>query len=115
LQVGDIIPDYGGRDETFEVALVETAATLVYRSRRAGMDATWAITLTPLASLVDGGDGGTSSAVTGASGSATRVHLRLRLGPVRRKWLARSVGELFDALTIAGLAVGLGERLEDEI
>ncbi len=41
----------------------------------------------------------------------TRVHLRLRLGPVRRVWLAKSVGGLFDLLTIAGMAAGLRERL----
>jgi hypothetical protein len=41
------------------------------------------------------------------------VHLRLRLGPVRRPWLARTAGEFIDALTIAGLAAGLKERLAD--
>jgi hypothetical protein len=35
----------------------------------------------------------------------------LRLGPVRRPWLARTGGELLDVLTIAGLAAGLRERL----
>lgn len=44
-------------------------------------------------------------------GAGTRVHLRLRLGPVRRKWLANSVGEVFDLVTIAGMAAGLRERL----
>jgi hypothetical protein len=39
------------------------------------------------------------------------VHLRLRLGPVRRVRLATHVGGAFDALTIAGLAAGLRERL----
>jgi hypothetical protein len=42
------------------------------------------------------------------------VHLRLRLGPVRRKWLARTGGEFIDALTIAGMAAGLRERLADQ-
>jgi hypothetical protein len=37
--------------------------------------------------------------------------LRLRLGSVRRIWLAETAGELFDLLTIAGLAAGLRERL----
>jgi hypothetical protein len=41
------------------------------------------------------------------------VHLRLRLGPVRRKWLTRTAGEFIDALTIAGMAAGLKERLTD--
>ena len=46
-----------------------------------------------------------------AEGDGTRVHLRLRLGPVRRRWLANSVGELFDLVTIAGMAAGLAERV----
>ena len=41
------------------------------------------------------------------------VHLRLRLAPVRRVWLAESLGGLVDALTVAGLAAGLRERLVD--
>ncbi len=40
-----------------------------------------------------------------------RVLLRLRIAAVKRKWLMESVGELFDALTIAGLAAGLRKRL----
>ena len=39
------------------------------------------------------------------------MHLRLRLGPVRRVWLAETFGELVDAVTIAGMAAGLRERL----
>ncbi len=34
LHVGDIIPDYGGRDETFTVAEIDPARHLVYWSRR---------------------------------------------------------------------------------
>lgn len=92
LAVGDVIPDYGGRDETFTVAEIDPPSTLVYRSRRGRMDVSWAITLRPTA-------------------SGTRVHLRLRLGPVRRRWLATSLGGLFDLLTIAGMAAGLAERV----
>jgi hypothetical protein len=92
LSVGDIIPDYGGRHETFEVAIIQSPQVIVYRSTRGRVNLTWSITLTPL-------DGG------------TRVHLRLRLGPVRRQWLARTVGNFFDLLTIAGMAAGLAERL----
>jgi hypothetical protein len=47
----------------------------------------------------------------GTDAPATRVQLRVRLDPVRRPWLARSVGDWFDALTVAGLAAGLRERL----
>jgi uncharacterized protein YndB with AHSA1/START domain len=95
LRVGDVIPDYGGAHETFEVAQLQPPATLVYRSRRKNTDVSWAITLTP----------------NGAGG--TRVQLRLRLGPVRRKLLAESAGGLVDLLTIAGMAAGLRERLGD--
>jgi hypothetical protein len=97
LQVGDVIPDYGGRDETFEVALLNAPAELVYRSVRGHMLVTWSITLTP--EPESGPD------------PATRVHLRLRLGHVRRKWLAETGGELIDVLTVAGMAAGLRERV----
>jgi hypothetical protein len=98
LAAGDVIPDYGGRDETFEVAAIEPGSVLVYRSVRGRMNVTWSITLLPVP-------------VRGQAG--TRVHLRLRLGPVRRPWLARTAGEFIDALTIAGMAAGLKERLAD--
>ena len=99
LAVGDVIPDYGGRDETFEVAAIEPGSILVYQSVRGRTNVTWSITLLP-------------APVRGQPG--TRVHLRLRLGPVRRPWLARTAGEFIDALTIAGLAAGLKERLADQ-
>ena len=94
LSVGDVVPDYGGPRETFETALVDPPRHLVYRSRRGRTELSWAITLT-------------------ATASGTRVHLRLRLAPVRRVWLAESMGELFDALTVAGMAAGLRERLAE--
>jgi hypothetical protein len=93
LAPGDVIPDYGGRHETFTVAEIDAPHILVYRSQRGRTELSWSITLR-------------------AAGSDTRVLLRLRLGPVRRVWLAESVGEWFDALTIAGMAAGLRERLE---
>jgi len=96
LGPGDVIPDYGGRDETFQVAAIEPESALVYRTVRGRMNVTWSITLLPVP-----GDGPTG----------TRVHLRLRLGPVRRTWLARTAGEFIDALTIAAMAAGLKERL----
>jgi hypothetical protein len=91
VQVGEVIPDYGGAKASFTAALVDPARTLVYRDRRGRMALSWAIVLTPV-------------------GTGTRVHLRLRLAPVRRPWLAR-VGELFDLLTVLGLAAGLRERV----
>ena len=94
LAVGSVIPDYGGRDETFEVARIDRPNHLVYRSQRGRTSVSWAIDLR-------------------AEQGGTRVVLRLRLGPVKRIWLAKSLGELIDLLTIAGLAAGLAERLTD--
>jgi hypothetical protein len=93
LTPGDVIPDWGGRHATFHVAVVAAPAALVHRSVRGAMHISWAITLAP----------------EGAGG--TRLHLRLRLGGVRRRWLAVTGGELIDALTVAGLAAGLRERV----
>lgn len=102
LRVGDVIPDYGGRHETFEVAHVLPPHTLVYKSRRGCMQVSWSLTLTPA-----------KAADSTLSALHTRLHLRLRLGPVRRKWLVDTGGELIDAITIAGMAMGLRERLAE--
>lgn len=91
LEVGDVIPDYGGRNAVFEAVVVQAPGALVYASVRGPMNLTWAITLT--------------------GSTVTRLHLRLRLAPVRHRWLARSGGELLDMLTIAGMAAGLTERV----
>ena len=91
--VGDVIPDWGGADATFTLAAIEEPRTLLYTSRRGRTDVTWCLHLTPA------GIGG------------TRVHLRLRLGPVRHRRLAEIGGGLVDALTVIGLASGLRERL----
>jgi hypothetical protein len=91
-RVGDVIPDWGGADATFTLAAIDAPRLILYTSRRGRTDLTWCLDLTPR-------DGG------------TRVHLRLRLGPVRRQRLAEVGGGLVDALTIAGLAAGLRERL----
>ena len=92
LRVGDVIPDYGGRDETFTVAMTAAPSYVVYTSRRRATDVSWAIVLTP-------------------EDVGTRVHLRLRLGPVKHVRVAEGAGGLFDALTIAGMAAGLRERV----
>jgi hypothetical protein len=99
LAVGDRIPDYGGRHEYFEVAEIDRPHHLVHRSERGRMRLTWAIVL------------GADPTARAGGGPATRVRLRLRLAPVRRRWLAETVGDWFDGLTIAGLAAGLRERL----
>ena len=96
LRVGDVIPDWGGRDAYFEVAALQAPAVLVHRSTRGSTHLSWAIV------LCDAGS---------AEAPQTRVALRLRLGPVRHLRLARTAGGLIDALTIVGLAAGLRERL----
>lgn len=94
LHVGDIVPDYGGRDETFTVAEIDPARHLVYWSRRGRAKVSWSIELRE----AHGG---------------TRVRLRLRMAPIEHIRLARTAGEFIDALTVAGMAAGLRERLED--
>jgi hypothetical protein len=79
-------------DRAFTVALV-------YRSVRGRTTMTWSVTLRPV------------PAPGATTPDHTRVQLRLRLAPVRRKWLAETLGGLIDRLTIAGLAAGLKERL----
>lgn len=92
LAVGDVIPDWGGRDATFTVAELDPPRTLVHTSRRGRTDVSWALCLT-------------------ADGAATRLHLRLRLGPVRHPRLVATAGGLVDLLTVLGLAAGLAERV----
>jgi len=102
LEVGDVLPDYGGKNESFQVAILQPPSALVYRSQRGQMQVSWSITL---------------SVLPGARVDArplTRIHLRLRLGSVRRKWLVKTAGELLDILTIAVMAAGLRERLTDQ-
>lgn len=96
LRVGSVIPDWGGRHETFRVAVIEPPNALVHTTQRGRTFASWAIVLTPN---------------DDAGFPATHVQLRLRLSPVKRKRLAGTAGELLDASTIAGLAAGLRERV----
>lgn len=93
LDVGDVIPDYGGADAYFEVAQIEPGHLLVHRSTCGHANLSWAITLTPI------------------DGERTRLHFRLILGPVKRKRLAEVGGGFFDYATILGLAAGLQERV----
>ena len=104
LQVGDVIPDYGGRDVTCQVAAIDPPTSLVYRSRRGHTNITWSLTLVSL-----------PAADARRRSERTRVCLRLRMAPVRHRWLARSVGELIDLLTIDGMAAGLRERLAESL
>ncbi|MCY7401342.1 MAG: hypothetical protein LH477_10350 [Nocardioides sp.] len=92
-EVGDVIPDWGGAEATFTLAAIEEPSLLLYTSRRGRTDLTWCLHLTP------------------RSADGSRLHLRLRLGPVRHRRLASSAGGLVDALTVIGLAEGLRERV----
>lgn len=96
LSVGDVIPDWGGADATFTVAELEPASHVLFTSTRGRMHLTWCIRL------------------KAAGPDSTRVHLRLRLGPVRHRRVAHSLGGLVDLATIAGLAAGLEERVTNE-
>ncbi|MET0189444.1 MAG: hypothetical protein ABW212_10615 [Pseudonocardia sediminis] len=92
LRPGDVIPDWGGPDATFEVVVHEPPHVLVHRSTRGRIRLSWAI-------------------VARAEGTGTRMHLRLRMAGIRRRRLAELGGGFFDLLTIAGLAAGLRERV----
>jgi hypothetical protein len=94
LGVGQSIADWGGRDAVLTVDQIVEPSLLVFRDRRGRTDVSWTLTLTDL-------------------GGHTRVHSRVRLGPVRRRWLAEYGGGVFDWATISGLAHGLRERLID--
>ena len=101
LRVGDVVPDYGGAHETFTTTVLDPPHTLVYTSLRGRATVSWSIVLRP----VEPGSG---------APSATRVLLRLRMGPIQRRWLAYTAGEALDLVTIAGMAAGLRERLAAE-
>ncbi len=92
LKVSKIIDDWGGKHGYFEVADLKPPKILVHKSTRGRLSMSWAIILC-------------------AEGTGTRVHIRLRMAPVKRVFLARAGGGLIDALTIVGLAAGLRERL----
>lgn len=90
MEAGAVVPDYGGRNATFEVAQITPPTALVYWSSRGRISLTWSLTLEP----------------AGNDPDRTRVFLRLRMAPVRHKLLARTAGGLIDLLTIAGMAAG---------
>jgi hypothetical protein len=92
LKVGDVIPDWGGKDETFTVAELVPGDHLLHTSTRGRTRLTWCLNLTP-------------------EGPGTRLHLRLRLAPVKHERLAEYAGGFVDWLTVTGLAAGLRERV----
>jgi hypothetical protein len=98
LRVGSVIPDWGGKHETFEVAILEPPHALVHTTQRRHTFGSWAIVLTPY---------------DVPTGPATHVQLRLRLAPIKHPRFADTIGGVFDASTIAGLAAGLRERVAE--
>lgn len=92
LAVGEVIPDWGGRDATFTVSMLSPPSYLVHTSQRGQTSVSWCLALTP-------------------AGTGTRLHLRLRMAPVRRRWLGEYGGGIVDWVTVLGLAAGLRERL----
>ena len=96
LAVGDRVPDYGGPDEWLQVAIVDVARALVYRTERYGRPFTWALLLTP------------------AGPGQSRLRLRFR-GEIRSKGLAyRAItlgGGFLDQLAGRLLVAGLNERV----
>lgn len=94
LQPGDVIPDWGGKNATFEIVTHEAPNLLVHRSTRGDMQLSWAIMLHP-------------------SAGGTRMHLRLRMAGIKHRRIAEIGGGLVDLLTVAGLAGGLRERVSD--
>jgi hypothetical protein len=93
LATGDVVPDWGGRDATFTVIGLEPGRHLLYASTRGRTRLTWILHLSP------------------AGEARTRMHLRLRLAPVKHRLVAERLGGLVDQVTVIGLAAGLRERV----
>jgi hypothetical protein len=93
LKVGDVIPDWGGRDATFTVRQLRAPSALVHYSRRGRVELSWAITL------------------SSPDAARTRIHVRLRMAPIKRRRAAMVLGGAVDLLSIAVLAAGLRERV----
>jgi len=92
LRPGEVIPDWGGRNATFEIVRHDPPKLLLHRSTRGALQLSWAIILRP-------------------TPTGSRVHLRLRMAGIRHRRLAEIGGGLVDLLTVAALAAGLRERV----
>jgi hypothetical protein len=103
LAVGDHVPDYGGKDDYFDVVLIDRPHSLVYESVRYGTKFTWAILLHEKSSESE------SELVE------TVVHLRFR-GGIAATGLKRKLilwgGGILDHITTAPMLAGLAERVE---
>ncbi len=94
LEVGQRIPDYGGKTGYFDCFYLDQNKAIGYTSVRGKFTMTWVLTFQPV-------------------GTNTRVLIRLRIKTTKPGHsILWSMGKLFDRLTIAGLAAGLTERLK---
>jgi hypothetical protein len=100
LAVGEVIPDWGGADATFEVAEMDPPHVLVHRStrtRRRGtpLELSWALVLSPMPE------------------GRSRLHVRLRISEIGRHFpgLVATLGGLTDEATVRPMFAGLRERL----
>jgi len=97
LKVGQRIPDYGGKQGYFDCFYLAEDRAIGYTSTRGRITMTWVLTFWP-------------------KGKHTRVIIRLRMkstkGGNSPLW---KLGKIFDRLTIAGLAAGLRERLQQSL
>ncbi len=101
LAAGDVIPDWGGRDATFEVVVLDPPHALVHRSSRPRpgrpLELSWALVLDPV------------------SGDRSRLQLRLRIDELGHRWpgLITAFADLLDGATVRPLFAGLAERVSD--
>lgn len=96
LATGERIPDYGGKDEWFEVVSIDPPNALVYRSERKAGKFSWALVLSRI------------------EDDRAFLHARFR-GTLTSTGLKRKViergGDLFDAMTVEIMFAGLRERI----
>jgi hypothetical protein len=93
INVGQRIPDYGGKRGYLECFFLEQDKSIGYKSSRGKFNMTWVISLWPV-------------------NNHTRVVIRLKIETSKQsKGIFMIIGKIFDRLTILGLAAGLRERL----
>jgi hypothetical protein len=93
LEVGQRIPDYGGKNGYLDCFYLEANKAIGYTSKRGNITMTWVLTFWP-------------------AEEHSRVVIRLRIKTSKRSpSFLTKFGKVFDRLTIAGLAAGLKERL----
>jgi hypothetical protein len=93
LEVGQRIPDYGGKKGHLDCFYIKHNEAIGYTSTWRNVTITWVLTFWPVE-------------------DHTHVIIRLRIKTAKqRPSFLMKAGKLFDRLTIVGLAAGLKERL----